>query len=129
MINIYQQYEKKRPRTAKICFFPLETLKNLTLNNKLYPQLTIIRAIFCNFRKREGESSPSPFPSSSYAHATETIVIKLKSALFPLHLCVMYRQIFRASSNSCTYTYNCSKKPKNFSIITHRFYGNKIILI
>ena len=50
--------------------FPLETLKNCTLNEKFYVQMAIIRTffpqirvLFSNIRKRAGETSPN-LPSS-----------------------------------------------------------------
>ena len=66
-INVHLQHEKEKPRREKYTGFPLETLKNFILNEKLYPQMTTIRAIFLqiwaffsNFQKRAGETSPLP---------------------------------------------------------------------
>ena len=65
LINIQLEHEKERPRRKKINEFPLETLKYFISNEKLYPQMTTIRAFFLqirvlfpNFRKRAGETSP-----------------------------------------------------------------------
>ena len=71
-INNHLQHEKKMPLREKSPFFPLETLKNCSLNKKFYSQMTTIRAfflkigtLFSNFRKRAGETSLPP--PSSYA--------------------------------------------------------------
>ena len=72
LINIHLQHEKERSCREKIY---LKTLKNFTLNEKFYPQMTTIktfflefRVLFSSFRKSAGESSSSPpLPTSSYA--------------------------------------------------------------
>ena len=65
VINIHLQQKKEKPRREKNHhFFSLEILNNCILNEKLYPQMTTIRAyfpqirpLFSNFRKRTGETS------------------------------------------------------------------------
>ena len=47
--------------------FPLETLKNFILNEKLYPQMTTIRASFLQIRAlfpifEKGQGRPPPVP-------------------------------------------------------------------
>ena len=42
--------ERKAPQAKNLRVFPLETLKNLILNEKLYPQMTKIRAFFLQIR-------------------------------------------------------------------------------
>ena len=82
-INIHLQHEKlKAPQGKNLQFFCLETLKNFILKGKVYPQgcdhntafFLQIRALFFNFRKRAGETSPpsplqlracNPNPSST----------------------------------------------------------------
>ena len=67
-INIELQHQKEKQRREKISvFFYLETLKNFILNEKFCTQKTTIRAfflqiraLFSNFRKRAGETSPPP---------------------------------------------------------------------
>ena len=56
--------ERKTPPGKNIRFFRLDTYKNFILNEKLYPQITTIRAFFLqiralysNFRKKVGETS------------------------------------------------------------------------
>ena len=61
---------EKKCRREKISIFCLETLENFISNEKFYPQMTTIRAfflqiraLFSDFRKREGETSlPPPHP-------------------------------------------------------------------
>ena len=67
-VNNHLHQEKERSRRAKSLFFLLETLKNFTVNEKFNRQMTPIRvyfpkirALFSNFRKRQGR--PHPFPS------------------------------------------------------------------
>ena len=54
--------ERKTPQGKNLRFFRLEPVKNCILNEKLYPQITTIRALFpqiralfSNFRKRAGD--------------------------------------------------------------------------
>ena len=63
--------ERKARQGKNLRVFPLETLKNFILIEKLYPQMTTIRAFFLqlgrffsNFRKRARKTSPPPPPSS-----------------------------------------------------------------
>ena len=61
--------ERKAPQGKNPQVFPLETLENFILSEKLYPLMTTfrafflqIRALFSNFRKRAGETSPPSPP-------------------------------------------------------------------
>ena len=77
-INIHQQPQRRMALQGNVLyFFCLETLKNRILTEKFYPQMTTIRtfclqiwALFSNFRKRAGGTSPST--PSSYALVTTT---------------------------------------------------------
>ena len=61
--------ERKATQGKNLRVFPLETLTNLILNEKLYPYMTTIRAfflqiraLFSNFQKRAMEIYPPPSP-------------------------------------------------------------------
>ena len=85
-INVDVKHQKEKPRREKISgFFTWKLLKNCTLNEKFYSQMTTIRAIFLqiaarfsNLRKRARKTSP-PFPhppSYSYAPALSDSIKK-----------------------------------------------------
>ena len=64
-INIHLQLDKERPRGEKMSGFHQETLENFILDEKFYLQMTTIRtfflqirALFSNFGKKVGETSP-----------------------------------------------------------------------
>ena len=80
--------ERKSPQGKNLRVFCLETLKNFILNDKFYLKMTAImafflhiRALFPNFQKRAGETSPP----SSYApeHVRKSFYKSLLNLAFP----------------------------------------------
>ena len=95
---------KKGPAGKNLRDFPLETLKNFILNEKLYPSMTTIRAfflqvkpLFSNFRKRAGETSP-PLPPSSYASGLKPKRRRVKN-FNPIGSNILYTLLSRGRMN------------------------------